>query len=87
MDKISHVNGQFVKRKGIFGQYYRSVRFNNREVTIDNLLEYTRVCMCSPFNPNSEKLRIGKGSGEVIKEWIFKDEVEAVDFIEKNIAL
>jgi hypothetical protein len=82
MTDLPLINGIFLKRRGYFGQTYKSVRFHDREITVDDLTGSIRICICTAYNEKLDNGKKGLGGGEVINEWYFKCEEEAKKFID-----
>ncbi len=74
----------FSEKKGIYGQIYRSARFADKEITIDDLTGDFRLCIATPYNERLDKIKFCKGAGEVIKEWYFNTFDEAINFLISN---
>jgi hypothetical protein len=74
-----------IKREGVFGQLYRSIRFYDKEITIDNIMGDYRVCECSPYNEKLDNGKLKKGAGEVVREWLFNSKKDADDFLDKGM--
>ena len=89
MDGIDFIKRRFIQRYGFFNQKYKSIRFPNKELTIDNLFPYQNeilLCLCAPYNINLDKRKHhkGMGGGEVKRSWVFDTEEEALEFVIKN---
>jgi hypothetical protein len=74
----------FVERIGIFGQKYLSARFEDKEITIDDLTVNYRVCICTPYCERRDKKHVCKGAGEVIREWTFDTFRDSLSFLIKE---
>jgi len=83
--EISH---QFITRKGFFNQPYKSIRLQNCEIAIDNLLPKNKfqLSICTPYNEKLDKLKHkrGIGAGEVKRCWYFDSEEETMNFISSS---
>ena len=75
----------FIVRKGYFNQEYKSLRLQDCEITIDNLLPNNRyqLSICTPYNDklDGQKHHFGCGAGEVKKCWHFDSEERVYDFL------
>lgn len=81
---LAEIKKIFVEKKGIFGEPYKSAILGDKEITIDNITGEFRICLCTPYDEKLEKKRFCRGAGEVIKEWYFGSEDQAVAFLVKE---
>jgi len=85
---LDEIKSKFLLRRGFFNQPYKSIRLQNCEITIDNLLPVNgyQLSICTPYNEKIDKMRRKKGigAGEVKKCWYFGSEDEAYNFISNS---
>lgn len=70
------------------GDTYRAMRLKDREIALEYHLasKQIRICLCLPYNELEDKKSgvIGRGANQVLREWIARNEKEAIEIINKK---